>query len=108
MPDKPSIDFNLDTFERENAPEPFYVILGGKRYALQDAQALDYRDLLDSQRKAMNGEPERAVEILVPEEDRDAFFANRIPNFKLDALFRRYNEHHGLPTPGESSGSSAS
>lgn len=100
--DKPSpVTLNLDTIERENPIAEFVLVLGGRRYVLIDAQDADYRDLLASQRAAAAGRPEDAIELIVPAADREAFFANRLPNWKLGEMFKAYNQHYGLPTPGE-------
>lgn len=101
-PDTPSkVTLNLDTLEREGAPEPFAIAHGGRRYELQDPHDVDYRELLESQQLAAAGNPARAIELVVREEDREAFFANPMPSWKLEKLFRAYNEHFGLPSPGE-------
>lgn len=102
--DKPKIHLNLDTLERENAPEPFAVVLGGKRYVLDDAQQVDSRELLAAQLAYMNGDPTKSLQVVVPEADREKFFGNRLPNYKLTALFKAYNEHYGID-PGEASAS---
>lgn len=108
MGDKPKVDFNLDSYERESAPGPFAVVVGGRRYELVDAQECDYRDLLQAQQAFAAGDPQRSFDMIVKEDDREAFFANRLPNYKLRALFERYNAHYGIPIPGEANGSSPS
>lgn len=104
------IAVNLDTLEREGDPGPFPVVVGGKRYELLDAQDLDFRQLIDSQRAMMVGEVERAFECVLAEKDREPFLANRLPMWKLKALFDAYAEHFGMPFgpggPGESNASS--
>lgn len=107
--DKPApISLNLDTIEREGKPEPFVLVLGGKRYELVDPQESDYRDLLGAYRAYNAGDPETAIRLVVPEDKRDEFFANPLPNWKLAALFDSYNKHFGLPAPGEASASPTS
>lgn len=98
--DKPKIHLNLDSLERPDAPDPFAVVLGGKRYVLVDAIELDYRELIDAQVAFMNGRPQPAVETMVAEKDREAFFANKLSTFKLGKLFEAYNAHYGID-PGE-------
>jgi hypothetical protein len=94
--------FDLDTFEREGeTPEPFVVQLNRKSYTLMDIQECDYRDIIKAQEYRAAGQGQRSIEIVVPEKDRAAFFGNKIPNFKLNALFDRYNKHHGITDPGE-------
>lgn len=101
--DKPAdVAFNLDTFERPDAPDPFSVVLGGKRYVLQDAQDCDYRDLLEAQRAFYAGDPEKSIELIVRDEDRESFFANRpIRNSALEAMYLKYAAHYGIGEPGE-------
>ena len=107
--DTPSkVNLNLDTLEREAAPEPFFVVVGGKRYTFQDPEECDYRDLLESQEEYANGNPRRAIELAIREEDREAFFANRLPGWKLRTLFELYSEHFGLLGLGEADASSPS
>lgn len=87
---------DLDTLEREDRPGPFSVTLGGREYVLVDATEIDYRELLAGQRAYLAGDPELAIRTVVAEDDRDAFFANAMPAYKLEALFSAYNAHHGL------------
>lgn len=102
------VSLNLDTLENEGAKEPFVIVLGGTRYELQDPEDADYRDLLEAQEQQVAGNPRRAVELLVKEEDREVFFANKLPTRKLGVLFEKYNAHYGLGAPGESDASSGS
>lgn len=103
--EKPKPHFNLDDFERDDAPEPFIAELGGKRYVLMDIQECDYRDILRAQEFRLAGQGQKSIEIVVPEKDRAAFFANKIPNFKLNELFDQYNKHYGITDPGEAGAS---
>lgn len=107
--DKPAkIGLNLDSVERDGVVDPYVIVLNGKRYVLTDVQECDYRELLTVQRAMMGGEPEKALEILISDEDKAEFFANKLPNWKVEKLMRGYNEHYGLPTPGEAPASSPS
>lgn len=106
MSDKPTPALNLDTLEREGGtPEPYIVELGGRVYSLVDPKERDYADVLQAQREIADGNTLKALEIYVAPEDRNAFFANRLPGWKIDALIKGYHEHFGLPVPGESSAS---
>lgn len=100
--------FDLDTFERDEVPEPFIVKLGGKSYTLMDIQSCDYRDILKAVEYESGGQPQRAIEIVVLAKDRATFFANKIPNYKLTAMFKSYREHYGVTDPGEADASSPS
>lgn len=108
--DKPSkVHFNLDTYENPETVEPFVVVVGGRRYVLIDALDTDYRDLLAAQRAYWAGEPQKALDFIVAPDDREAFFANRLTNRKLTAMFEAYNSHYGIETdPGKASDSSSS
>ena len=106
-PDSPvDVKFNFDTWEREGAPGPFAVVLGGRRYVLQDAEQCDYRELIKSQRLATSGDFHAAIEIVVTTDDREKFFANNIPVGAVGEMFKRFNDHYGIPNPPESNASS--
>ena len=99
--DKPTpVALNLDKLEREGTTEPFVIRLGGKRYTLLDARDIDVRILAATNKTFQQGDPEAAIAVLLHPKDREAFFANELPGFKVEALFNAYNEHHGIE-PGE-------
>lgn len=98
--DKPTIALNLDKLEAENVTEPYPVVLGGKRYVLIDARDLDFRELIEAQVAFMNGNPMKALETMVETKDQEAFFANKLPLFKLKKMIKGYNDHFGID-PGE-------
>lgn len=103
----PTLD--LDALEREGGtPEPFTVHLGGRDYSLVDPKERDYTDVLSAQREIAEGNTLKALEIYVLPDDRDAFFANKLPGWKIDALIKGYHAHFGLPAPGEASASRTS
>jgi hypothetical protein len=98
------VALNLDKVEREGKPQDFSVVLGGKHFVLLDAMEMDWQDLIAAQVAFMNGNPAPAVESIVAEKDREAFFANKLPSYKLQALFKAYNEHYGINPQMEESG----
>jgi hypothetical protein len=106
-PTKEKVDFDLDTFDRPDAKPPFKVRLGGRVYVLGDPLALDYRDLLRAQELYVQGMPAEAINLMVTKDDRDAFFMNDLPIFKLRAMFEAYNKHYGID-PGEAPASPTS
>lgn len=107
--DRPApVSLNLDKLEREGTVDPFVVVLGGKRYECADPRDYDYRDAVAAQQAFAAGHPGAAIEMVIPEDQREEFFANRLPAWKLEELFTLYNQHYGLPTPGEARASSAS
>ena len=90
------VALNLDTAKRPDKPKPFTVVLDGERYLLADAQELDYRVLLDSQRTAFAGDAQQAIDLVIAESDRESFLASRMPAWKLRLLFDAYNQHYGI------------
>lgn len=95
--DKPTpAAINLDKLEREGAPGEFPVILDGKRIVMSDAQEIDWQTLM----VAMN-DPHAFFRLIVPKDKQDAFFAARLPTWKMRALMDAYTEHYGLTSPGE-------
>lgn len=105
---KPTNTLDLDTIEREDVFEPFKVNFGGREYILVDPKERDYKDNLTYLRLIQNGMSYRAVESIITPEDRDEFFDNRLPGWKLELLTKRYNEHFGIDTPEKASASSTS
>lgn len=95
----------LDDLEVEGDPGPFVVTLGGKQYELLNPQGMDYRELLAFMEEFKNGTPIGAVRVMVQPDDREAFFANRLPPFKLEALANGYVEHFNLGDLGEADAS---
>lgn len=105
--DKPTVSINLDKLEREGDPGDFSVVLGGNRYVFIDTQQLDYRDLTMALVSHMNGNSRSLLELIIPENKREAFFANRLPVFKVTELLTAYMSHYGID-PGEAPASSPS
>jgi hypothetical protein len=91
---------DLDTFERPGKAGQFKVTLGGKEYTLRDAQDIDYRELLSGHEAFARGDPRIAIESVVAVEDREEFFGNVLPSYKLEAMFASYNDHFGID-PGK-------
>ena len=107
---KPKTSLDLDALEREGDPGPFSVTLGGHIYEMIDPQSLDYRDLVDLMVAAGNGDIVVALGGMLPEDERDEFWENRIPAFKLNAMIEGYLAHYGIDLnagePRASSGTS--
>lgn len=93
--DKPSVDFNFDTWEQEGAPKPFGVVIGGKRYEAVNPLDLDYRAL-----EGAEDDADATFRVLFPE-DHEEILANK--HIKAGAL-RDFNqkvlEHYGLGPTG--------
>lgn len=100
--DKPTVSLNLDALERENAPKPFSVVLGGKRMVLLDAQEVDYRDLL-----ALMTNPQDFFRLVVDPQHRQHVEDTKLPAWKLNRLVEAYLGHYGI-RPGEPLASSTS
>lgn len=89
--DKPSVDFNFDTWEAEGAPKPFGVIIGGKRYEAVNPMDLDYREF-----EKVEDDPDATFRMLFPH-DWEAILANKV--IKAGALQdfnRKVLDHYGL------------
>lgn len=99
--DKPTpISFDLDGLEREGAPGPFVTHIGGRRIQFVDANEVDWQTIetLDSDRAL--------YKLVIPEEDQEHFFAQKIPMWKIQALARAYRDHFGMGTAGNAVASS--
>lgn len=90
---------NLDTLEREGAPVPFDFIHDGKRFLLSDPKELDWQDVIS----AMSN-PHMFFKLVLPAEDRRAFFESRMPTWKMNILMERYQDHYGLPSVPNAAG----
>ncbi|MFF7901167.1 hypothetical protein ACIO02_33910 [Streptomyces sp. NPDC087568] len=98
-PDNQPFDFNLDAVEPEQELLPFVVQYGGTRWAFKHLQELDCWDLLDAAREgevgAMLGSFKGALG-----KQYDDFRKLGMPQFKIKALFRAWQEHCGLNEDG--------
>lgn len=108
---KPSLD--LDALERQDDDRgPFTFTLGGHEYLLAGPMDLDYRDLVDAMVAAQNSDLVGAMNKILFEDVRDAFWLNRIPAYKMEALLGAYMKHYQLDRvdldSGKSGASSAS
>jgi hypothetical protein len=90
---------NLDALEREGRPEPFAFIHNNRQYILQDPQDQDWQQLL-----VVMSNPVLFLRLMLAEKDKDAFFENSMPTWKLNALTTAFREHYGLPSLGEANG----
>lgn len=89
------VKLNLDTYEHEaERPEPFAVVVGGKRIILNDPFYLDWQDAADVD------DPFELAEKCMSEEDREHFLETRLPMWKLQKLVEAYQEHYGLGSRG--------
>lgn len=104
------VDLDLDVLEREDTVDLFTVTIGKREYVLPDAKAMDYRDALKLVMLINAKEFPEAMELLLSREDREAFFANDLPIFKMEQLFLRYRAHYGVSerAAGEAPASSPS
>lgn len=89
--DKPNVDLNLDTLEREGAPEPFAFVLGGDRFVCEDPQELDYRDFSQIDESDLEGQ----FKMLLPK-DHAKFFKHKLQLWKQMRLMRDIVNHYGL------------
>jgi hypothetical protein len=102
-PDDSPFDFNLDAVKAEVELSPFRLHFDGRRWEMAHLQELDIWDLVEAAEggdaKAMLGAFKLALG-----DDFDDFRKIRLPQYKLTALFKAYQQHCGLE-PGESAAS---
>jgi hypothetical protein len=91
--------FNLDDLEREGGKEAFAFIHNGRQYVLTDPQEQDWQRLV-----LVVQNPVQFLRLVLRPEDRDAFFENSMPTWKLRALTEAYQKHFGMGELGESAG----
>jgi hypothetical protein len=92
-----SVALDLDELEDEDARELFVLRLGGREYRMLDPHAADYRDLTPVLTALNRGDVQAGLSGLLSPDDVEAFWENRIPAFKLEALIRGWLDHYGLP-----------
>lgn len=97
-PSRP-VAINLDGLEREGSPLPFDFMLGGRRYLMSDPKEVDWQDLL-----AAMSNPIVFFRLVLPPEDRTAFFDTHLASWKMEKLINAYLEHYGLPTGPNAAG----
>lgn len=97
--------FNAEKLELQNRPEPFeYEFTDGTVVVFKDPKGLHYKKLMtlgsgtidDTMQGILGDDYDKAVD--QPEFD----------GYLMEALFKAYQEHFGLPSPGESPASSTS
>lgn len=93
IPESPSA-LNLDALEREGAPGPFTFVHSGREYTLRDPEDIDWQDLISAMSDGIV-----FLRLALPEQDRESFFASKLPSWKLKALMKAYNEHYGIADP---------
>lgn len=105
-PDNQPFHFNLDAVQYEAGLTPFVAQFAGRRWTFAHVQSMSVWDLLEAAEggdvEAMLGIIRRAVG-----EDWDAFRAQPLAQYQLQALFEAYQRHCGM-MPGESPASDGS
>ncbi|MFJ7963128.1 hypothetical protein [Streptomyces sp. NPDC096324] len=106
-PDDKPFDFNLDAVQAEVDLTPWRVHWDGRRWEFAHLQDLDVWGLMEAAEggevKAMTG----VFRAALGDKDWDAFRKVRLPQYKLEALFKAYQKHCGVGQ-GESEASSDS
>jgi hypothetical protein len=89
---------DLDTLQREGgALEPFTFLHQGQVYLLRDPLELDWQQTAQAL-----GNPAMYLHLMLPEEQREEFYAHPMAVWKLRALVDRYQEYYSMPSAGES------
>jgi hypothetical protein len=93
---------DLDALEREGAPEPFTAQLGGEEFTFNDAQDVDWQELMD----ALGGDLKNFFRLTLGQDKGEEFLAKKLPTWKMRKLMELYVDHHGLGDQGNANGSS--
>lgn len=89
------IDLNLDTYEREGGPtKPFSAVVNGRKITMHDPQNVPWQKLVDLDN------PDDFAELVIAEEDREAFLDEPLEAWKMNLLMERFRQHYGLGDPG--------
>lgn len=98
-PDAPAplpVALDLDALEREGGTAEAFRFSHNRRvYTMLDPQEIDWQDLLSGLRN-----PALWIRFAMTTEDQREFFSSRVPAWKMNALMRQYQQHYGLPDPG--------
>ena len=66
--DKPAaVAVNFDNWSRDEAVDPFVIVMDGKRYESLDPMDLDYRELS----RIIDGDPSEVFRLLFPEDHKE-------------------------------------
>lgn len=91
--DKPAaVGFNFDTWQRDEAVEPFPIVIAGKRYESLDPISIDFREVMAA---LESGTPQDMFQLLFPD-DYDEIMENKIPLGSLRAFADASSVHFGL------------
>lgn len=102
--DKPgAINFNLDTYEAEKPNEPFWIVVKGKRLALNHPEQVEWELMVAL---AEHGTPPREMlKAIMSEEDYALLLEAKPSTGAVMSMIGKYEAHFGLGTPGEGSAS---
>ena len=89
--DKPAVNFNFDSWELEDAPKPFAIVINGKRYEAVNPLDLDYREF-----DACSDDPDSVFQLLFPEDYPAILASKKIKAGALRDFQQQVMEHYGL------------
>ena len=95
--DKPEVNFNFDSWELEDAPKPFAIVINGKRYEAVNPLELDYREFDE-----VSEDPESVFRLLFPQKHAEILGAKVIKAGALRDFQQQVMEHYGLGNTGAS------
>lgn len=87
---KDKVNVDLDSLTRDDAPEDFFVVIGGRRIQMTDPNDLDWLDTADIEH------PLELLKLIFTPEDRKHISGLKIPNYKMNKLVEMYMEHFDL------------
>ena len=107
-PRKARVDFDLDKLEREgDLPDPFTFRMGDEVFTLADAGEIDYHDIVDMGTNPM-AQAVMIARLLGDEQYAKLRAKGPLPQWKAELLMEKWQEHYGIPSPGEAAASSTS
>lgn len=104
--DSKPFDFNLDAVKSEVDLTPFRFNFAGRRYTMTHLEDLNIWDLMEVADRGEIGAMVGAFKAALGNEFDD-FRAQKLPQYKLKALFEAYRKHCGVES-GESDASPTS
>lgn len=103
LPAGVKLSSNLDTYEKEKPTVEFWFQHEEQFFRMVDPEDVDFQDIVIGQEN-----PRLMMHVLIDPEQRDEFFAKRLPVGKMKQLIRDYTRHFGLTDLGELTGSARS
>jgi len=95
------IDLDLDTLERETAPDPITIKVAGRKITLVDPFEIDWQVLamIDTGQAPMT-----TMQEIIPAEDFEHFLSAKLKGWQVNEIVTLWRERYTTLTPGNSAG----